>query len=174
MNAYINLISVHCSEVLLLGTFFLEILKQKTPSGVLPLDKVHRLLRRKGVGTIFDRQKVVIPVNIDNRHWVCYCVDHSSEAIYYYDSLTLPETPAGTLLSHYLDMEVQHLGLMGKRVYRRERAQCARQLNGNDCGVFALLNIRNCAMPEQIEVDQSLMPRLRRMITMELKRGRLS
>ena len=171
MNAYINLLSLRCPDVLLLNTFFIEILKQKYPS--IPLDKVHRILRRRGVDSIFDRQKVVIPVNIDNRHWVCYCVDHGREVVTYYDSLNLPEAGAGDVLLRYLHLEIEGMGLAGKPTYRRVRGDCAVQRSHHDCGVFALMNIRNCLLTSQVEVDQELMGRIRRMITMELKQGRI-
>ena len=177
MNAYINLIAGQTTEVLVMNTFFVEILRQKGPRGGFPLEKIHRILRRKGVNciqveSIFERQKVIIPVNIDNRHWVCYCIDHSSETILYYDSLNWKETSAGPLLSRYVAAELESLGAVGKREYEWVRAASAVQEEAGDCGVFALMNVRNASLREQVDVDQELMLRLRRMITLELKQGK--
>lgn len=177
MNAYVNLIAGQTREVLVMNTFFVEILRQKAPQGGFPLEKIHRILRRKGVNciqveSIFERQRVVIPVNIENRHWVCYCIDHSSETILYYDSLNWKETSAGLLLSRYITAELEYLGAVGRREYKRVRATAAVQEEAGDCGVFALMSVRNASLREQVDVDQELILRLRRMITLELQQGK--
>jgi len=177
MNAYLHLIASGTREVLVMNTFFVEILRQKGPGGGFQMEKIHRILRRKGVKCIqveslFERQKVIIPVNIENRHWVCYSIDHSSETIQYYDSLNWKESPAGPLLSRYVAAELEQLGAVGRRHYERIRVQSAVQEVAGDCGVFALMNVRNASLREQVDVDQELMVRLRRMVTLELRQGK--
>lgn len=169
INAYCNLIAGNTSEVVLMNSFFLPILQQ-TP--LISLTKIHKIIRRKGVESIFDRQKVVIPVNIRSAHWAIYCIDHNTETITNYDSLDWEDASISEVISRYISLEFEDLGTFTRKEYGRVKANAGVQVGTDDCGVFALLNARNCCFEGKIEVEQALIPMYRRLITLELKKGR--
>ena len=84
-------------RVLFMNTFFytkLTEINKKNPDGynykeVKRWTKPSRLASGglPGAQNIFEADKVIIPVNLNNTHWTCVCVNMKEKRIEYYDSL---------------------------------------------------------------------------------------
>ncbi|ORX66717.1 cysteine proteinase [Linderina pennispora] len=64
--------------------------------------RVRRWTRRIN---LFEKDMVVVPVNIDNRHWVCMVIDFRSKCITYYDSMLSGDYRRRDVLLNYLRQE---------------------------------------------------------------------
>ena len=170
VNSYGCLLSQLDDSILIHNSFFLTLLSQRTSSGAINLPKIDRIHKRKNVTSIFTKSKILIPVNINNAHWVCYCIDNQQHTITYYDSF--PHSQFNPLLSEYLEEELKRAPIPGVEAYTEEVAKCPQQQNGVDCGAFMLMNMRNC-VGKGVEVTQDVMQQVRRMIAWELILGRL-
>lgn len=169
VNSYGYLLSLVDSNVLIHNSYFFTLLGQKTSQGEINLQKVDRIHKRKKVDSVFTREKVLIPVNLNNAHWVCYCIDHSLKCITYFDSFAYSQF--SPLLSEYMQAELKRIH-SDTVAYTEEVAACPQQSNGVDCGAFMLMNMRNC-VGKQTQVEQQVMPQVRKMIALELKTGEL-
>ena len=113
---------------------------------------------------------MVIPVNINNSHWACYCIDHKKKAIIYYDSFAFAQF--NRTVAEYVEEELKRAHSETSS-YEEEIANCPQQENGVDCGVFMLMNVRNCTSDPPLEVSQSVIPNIRKMVALELKKASL-
>lgn len=170
VNSYGYLLSLVDKSVLVHNSYFFTLLGQRTPQGEINLQKIDRIHKRKKVESIFAAEKVLIPVNINNAHWVCYCIDHTLKTITYFDSF--PYSQFNPLLSEYMQAELKRTH-SETLAYTEEVAICPQQSNGVDCGAFMLMNMRNCVAGKQVHVEQEVMPQVRKMIALELKIGEL-
>ncbi|KAJ1952991.1 hypothetical protein EC988_003250 [Linderina pennispora] len=98
--------------------------------------RVRRWTRRIN---LFEKDMVVVPVNIDNRHWVCMVIDFRSKYITYYDSMLSGDYRRRDVLLNYLRQESED---KLKKPFDETgwATVCATDIptqgNGYDCGVF--------------------------------------
>ncbi|KAH6614008.1 hypothetical protein C7974DRAFT_321180, partial [Boeremia exigua] len=102
--------------------------------------KVERWASRAGLGGIqfLDAKVVLFPV-CDGSHWRLLAVKPQDRTIEYFDSLGWEGGRYVAKLGEYLQHELGE-GWRGEEWTVAPVQRSARQLNGSDCGVFALLN----------------------------------
>ena len=98
-------------------------------------------------GNIFHFQQAFIPINIENRHWVCVFISIETQKIVFYDSL-----PNSTLGEYYINIILKYLE--DKWNYKRMSGSFDTsswtkvslgnstnmlQTNCDDCGVYTLM-----------------------------------
>ena len=93
--------------------------------------------------------KIIIPINLNNAHWVLASLDMVKHEICYYDSFNHPMPPVIrenlTQALRYLDDD----GAGYEWTFRTEKSP--QQDNGFDCGVFTLKNIECILEGETID-----------------------
>lgn len=64
-----------------------------------------RHMRETAYQSMFDCDRVIVPINIGNLHWVCVGIDLQHQQIVYLDSLAGEESSILELLLQYMDDE---------------------------------------------------------------------
>ena len=138
----------HC-RVLLMRTYFYTKL---TSSGydyksVKRWTNKAKLLKKgfKNISNIFQLDKLIFPVHVNNMHWCCGVVDFKSKTISYFDSMNGPSSSFFNIITKYIIDEFQDKLKDDKTKYKLDlkqwkqenhRGKYPQQKNGFDCGVF--------------------------------------
>eukprot|EP00889_Picochlorum_renovo_P003502 jgi/Picre1/30532/NNA_005895.t1 len=108
--------------------------------------------------SILDCDRIIVPVNQSNMHWVCAVIDLENERLEYYDSLKGEDSECLTYLAQYLSDEFQNKRdekrldiLEWPKVYHKNIPQ---QQNGVDCGVFLVLFANYLSMAAKLNFTQ--------------------
>ena len=141
--------NINCNIHILNTYFFTKLLKS--------YDDVKRWtgknkFAKKGflhINSIFDLDKLIIPVNIDNKHWLCGCIDFKNKSIQYFDSINIRNSSLFfKTIQKYLINEFEDKLNNHKDRYDLDLTQwtqdnnCTKypkQKNGTDCGAFTLI-----------------------------------
>lgn len=131
---------------------------------------------------IFNRDKIFIPINITQRHWMIAVVFMQLKEIRYYDS------GSGTRANKYLNALMKWVideakFKYAKDVHRSEwkliyERNCPKQRNGFDCGMFTIMcadyltdNLELLEDPRGPARMQESMPHFRQKIALDILRG---
>ncbi|AAR26952.1 FirrV-1-E3 [Feldmannia irregularis virus a] len=87
------------------------------------------------------RAKILIPVNVDNNHWILVVVDNRKKTVTAYDSLGVSRRKVTSDIMLWLQKEYRHKKVPFNRAEWTTvtTGQCPTQNNGNDCGIFTLV-----------------------------------
>ncbi|KAL1409674.1 hypothetical protein Q8F55_003670 [Vanrija albida] len=182
MNFYAEMINtrakldkrpLHC-----MNTFFFE----KLSSVGYTEAKLARWTKRLKLD-IFALDKLLIPINHDNSHWVCAVINFKQRRIEYYDSLTDPDrrykvfkTLRGYLESEHKEKKGSPFDLSNWR--DQFDPNTPKQNNFTDCGVFACQTLESTArgrdlIKEKFEFNGNDMAFFRRLMLVEIASGEL-
>lgn len=106
---------------------------------------VNRWMKRAKVN-IAKTEKVLIPINVHQTHWVLGVIDLKNKKILYMDSLATNKTPHGeralTLMYDFVKGETNKQGVpeLAEGFEQEHLLNVPQQQNGSDCGVFTLMN----------------------------------
>lgn len=148
INAYLELISP-AGDIIVFNTFFYEILKGMYQSQQLDTNRIRRILRKKGISGFTECRVSVIPVNIKDYHWALVVIDNIAKTVFYYDSLNdnwseeIFDTISFCLNSELKDED-----------YNCKIADCPKQENGSDCGLFVLRTVECVINKEDVKFSQ--------------------
>ncbi|KAJ1880809.1 SUMO1 sentrin specific peptidase 1 [Coemansia sp. S17] len=134
--------------------------------------RVKRWTRRT---KLFEKDLVIVPVHL-GVHWCCAVVDFRAKTIVYYDALLGDNHECLRLLMAYLSEESEDK--LGKAFDQegwtmRCDKQIPQQLNGYDCGVFAITFAEYLSRDAPFSFSQANCPSLRRRVTYEIATGSL-
>ena len=114
---------------------------------------VQGVCRMNKVDSIYELDRLCMPYNIKNRHWVAICCDFHAIQITVVDSL--PDNdhlPALNRLKAFLESSA----CAGKKKwnwrFNIQAAAAYRQLNGFDCGLFTLAHVTLFALKQEIRL----------------------
>ncbi|CCE62705.1 hypothetical protein TPHA_0D00610 [Tetrapisispora phaffii CBS 4417] len=121
-------------NVVAFNSFFYENLFSKGYNGV------RRWMKRKKV-SISQLDKIIVPVNLHQTHWVLAVIDMQKKNISYVDSLSNgPTTNSYNILQslqqYVIEESNQQLGKDFKLVFEKS----PQQINSYDCGIYLCLN----------------------------------
>ena len=88
--------------------------------------------------SIFDLDLFIFPINLRNIHWSCGCIDFKNSLIMYFDSIPT----FGYMHTFFNTMHSWLVTLRRRRKWNFVKGVSGEQSNKNDCGVFALWNMR--------------------------------
>lgn len=144
IDAFLALVQIKNSEIFVFSTFFWE--KLNTGKDSYNFQGVRQWTRRKNVD-IFAKSLVLVPVNLNEVHWILAAVDFRDFTISLYDSSFRefadfhPHVVAQ--LNRYLADEFSEVRGPRKKLPALRWVPCSpslpQQLNDNDCGVFVCL-----------------------------------
>jgi hypothetical protein len=136
-------------------------------------EKVARWSKRKD---IFSLDMLLFPVHLGN-HWCLGIVNMKKKQLEYYDSLGGGNDECFAQMKLYLEGE--HLDKKKKPMDWSgwgpnvvNGPKMPRQLNGSDCGVFAAMFAESFSRDVYPSFSQSDMPNLRKLMTVELVKGK--
>ncbi|KAJ2505176.1 SUMO1 sentrin specific peptidase 1 [Coemansia sp. RSA 2052] len=124
---------------------------------------------------LFEMDLVVVPVHL-GVHWCCAVIDFRAKAVIYYDALLGDNQECLRLLMGYLhDESKDKLGTTFDDSGWTTRCdkQIPQQMNGYDCGVFAITFAEYVARDAPFSFSQANCPALRRRVTYEIATGSL-
>lgn len=96
---------------------------------------------------IFTKDRVLLPINMGNAHWVCAVINMRDCRFEYYDSMCMDNPKVFAVLEDYLaneyaDKKKDAFGPLDLRGWLRYTShQSPQQANGFDCGVFATMTV---------------------------------
>ncbi|KAJ7934836.1 cysteine proteinase [Mycena leptocephala] len=127
---------------------------------------------------IFVKDAVIIPINVDNAHWIVAVINFRLQRIEIYDSAHWDHTNVFYRLREHIDLEHQnkHNTDLDLTEWQDFTAPMPSQTNNHDCGVFALRAILHLASPfrylarsaRSLPFDQGDMPDLRERMVLEI------
>ena len=101
----------------------------------------------KGKNIFMDYSKLLVPINIDNVHWVLIVVYTRTREIVYFDSLSTSTSESSEkylrAMEDYLRAEISDKKLdfhLGEGWRKRVCNTTSQQSNGRDCGVHVCIN----------------------------------
>ncbi|EER35998.1 conserved hypothetical protein [Candida tropicalis MYA-3404] len=167
IDYYFNLIMNAHPDIFGWTTHFYTALESKGYTGV------QRWARRKKVN-LFEKSKVLVPVNISNTHWALAVIDNLEKTISYYDSLNTVGNPRAVQnLAIYMDGEANRLN-RDKITYELiPHVKSPQQKNGSDCGVFTCTAARYIAENKPLGYSQNDMKVIRRRMVYEILENKL-
>lgn len=130
---------------------------------------VQRWMKRAKVN-IATIDKILIPINVHQTHWVLGTVDFTKKKIFYMDSLTTRKTPHGEralkLMLEFVKGETTKQGVpqLAEGFDLEHLLSVPQQQNGYDCGVFTLLNALYISKNEPLTYQPSDATTFRRVI----------
>ncbi|KAL6941869.1 hypothetical protein ACO0QE_003030 [Hanseniaspora vineae] len=131
---YMKHIEAENKKTVCFNSFFFTALSQRGHKGVA------RWMKRKKAD-ICQLDKIFVPINVGQSHWVLGMIDIKNKKIVYTDSLcsSINEGVFSTLkiLQNYVIEESG--GKIGKD-FELELVSCPQQPNGFDCGIFVFMN----------------------------------
>lgn len=135
-------------------------------------DSVRRWTTRAKFGgkAILDMEKIFIPINKGNSHWVLAHVNPQTKTIEYFDSFHHPPGLAFNNIKKWLAGELKEAFVDSEWTLLEGRGP--QQLNGCDCGVFATTTAKMIVLgvdPMAYSADD--MPTQRRVMLAELLNG---
>ncbi|EGW34305.1 uncharacterized protein SPAPADRAFT_148983 [Spathaspora passalidarum NRRL Y-27907] len=165
IDYYLNLIMKDYPKVFAWTTHFYSNLETKGYKGV------ERWGKRKKLNP-FEKDMILVPVNISSTHWALTVIDNVKATITYYDSLdsqSIGNTAAVTNLNHYMNMEANRVGHAPvEYTLHPHHKQTPQQKNGYDCGVFTCTAAKFIASREGLRFGQRDMKIIRRRMTHEI------
>lgn len=176
LNFYFDLLNEHSEgKVYCWNTFFW--LKVSGNGTGYSYKAVSRWAAKRNLN-IFELDLMLVPMNIGGNHWALGVVDFVQYEIRYYDSLA-----AKTVHASFLDCMQQYLNDEWRRVNVNDSppefgpalANPPQQTNSYDCGVFTCMNAECLASGrEWIDFDQSMIPQLRKKMTLQILQNSLN
>jgi hypothetical protein len=132
--------SAKVPNMLVESSFLMEVLKD-TSNAEFTIQKWMKGLPRKGFSQYHDLDRLLLPYNIKETHWVAIVCDFQSQTITSFDSLVLNHHHALSNLKKFLE----HPLVCGAKpvnwtIIQRSDAKC-RQRNDFDCGVFTVVHL---------------------------------
>ena len=120
---------------------------------------------------VFAKDMILFPMNLNNAHWCCGCVNMKKKRFELYDSTGVHEHEFYGNMRAWLTMEAEkgeiELNLDEWTNYD-EDASIPRQENMHDCGVFAMFFLSCLALGKPFNFSQADMPVLRKRIAFEI------
>ncbi|KAL6454545.1 Senp1 Sentrin-specific protease 1 [Candida maltosa Xu316] len=167
IDYYFNLIMKEYPEVFGWTTHFYTALESRGYQGVA------RWAKRKKID-LFQKAKVLVPVNIANTHWALAVIDNMDRTITYYDSLNTVGNPQAVAnLATYMDGEAKRLGLEPITYDLIPHVTSPQQKNGSDCGVFTCTTARYISGDKKLNFSQDDMKVIRRKMVYEILENNL-
>ncbi|RCK62306.1 Sentrin-specific protease 2 [Candida viswanathii] len=167
IDYYFNLIMNAYPDVFGWTTHFYTALESKGYTGV------QRWAKRKKVN-LFEKSKVLVPVNISNTHWALAVIDNLEKTIAYYDSLNTVGNPrAVENLAAYMDGEAKRLSHEKVTYTLVPHVKSPQQKNGSDCGVFTCTAARYISGNKPLGYSQNDMKVIRRRMVYEILENKL-
>lgn len=131
-------------------------------------------LKQQGVGyeSILECDKIIVPIH-QPAHWTMAVINLRDQQLEYYDSLGGADSEVLDLLSRYIEDEAKdkqgkELDTSGwMRLFARN---IPRQMNGSDCGVFAIKYGEYCSRDAGFQFSQEDMPYFRQRIVADVMR----
>jgi len=161
------------------NSFFLSKLYKDT--GSYDYESVRRWTapgRLKAIGqtrkSILDCEKIIIPVNQSNVHWVLAVIDLKNKRFEYFDSLYGEDDACLDFLSQYLMDEFKNKRneerpdiLEWPKVYPKS---IPKQVNGYDCGVFLILFADYLSKSAKLDFSQKNIENFRVKLALDFSR----
>ncbi|WOO79693.1 Sentrin-specific protease [Vanrija pseudolonga] len=182
INFYVELINTRAKDdgrpLHCLNTFFYEKLSVAGYAGA----KLARWTKRMKLD-IFALDKLLIPINHGNSHWVCAVINFKQRRIEYYDSLAdsgrryeVFKTLRGYLQSEHQEKKGSSFDL--RKWEDQFDPDTPKQNNYTDCGVFACQTLESTArgrdlVKQKFEFDGDNMAFFRRLMVVEIASGAL-
>lgn len=161
IDYYINLIIMDNKQVFGWTTHFYSTLQSKGYQGV------SRWAKRKKVN-LFEKEIIIVPINISNYHWALAVVDNVEKRITYYDSIeSSGQSKVGHDLQDYMNNEAKRLGV-ASIAYECVQGKSPQQGNGSDCGVFTCTNAKLLSKRQKLSYSQKDMKIIRRRMVFEI------
>lgn len=164
IDFYINLI-VESTTTKVYGwtTHFYTTLLEKGYQGVARWAKRRKL-------NVFEKEIILVPVNIMNTHWALAVIDNINMKIEYYDSLSSPggNSTAVKVLANYMSQEATRLGRDPCSYQLSPNIKTPQQRNGSDCGVFTCTAARFILDNKPLSYSQNDMKTIRRQMVYEI------
>lgn len=137
--------------------------------------RVRKWPRRAGVD-VFLLDKVILPLNVNNTHWILAVVNLKARQLEYFDSLggrhpDVPDRLRRWLKEESLDKRGVELSLDG---WQDHQGSCPQQNNGIDCGVFVCRFAECAALDRPFDFSQRDIPNLRVLMTLQIVNTQLS
>jgi sentrin-specific protease 1 len=145
-----------------MNSFFFVTVSQEYLAEAVNTKKLERILRKRGLNTATTR--LIVPINLEQTHWLYCDVDLSGRTVTIYDSCELDTEPGGALalvLGNYFQIE-----------FRAEAGISPQQDNGFDCGVFMVMNLSLLAVGQPLDFSQEDIPRLRKVLAQRIVRSK--
>ncbi|KAI5950982.1 hypothetical protein KGF54_004056 [Candida jiufengensis] len=162
IDFYFNILMKENPKVFGWTTHFYSTLNQKGYQGV------QRWAKRKKLNS-FEKDKILVPVNISNTHWALSVIDNIKKTIVYYDSLSMSGNPqAVENLKMYMDKEAERLGCPAINYKLISHIDSPQQQNGSDCGVFTCTAAKYISKDEDLNYSQKDMKLIRRRMVYEM------
>jgi len=126
---------------------------------------------------IFSMDRVFIPINLNNTHWVLAVVDITQKEIHYYDSMSGGGTKYLDAILKWLADEAKEkkkmmLNTSEWSLFEREE-HVPQQMNGYDCGVFSIVLADFLSDRLPLRYSQDDMAEFRNKIAAAIRRGSL-
>lgn len=129
---------------------------------------------------VFGRDMILFPMNLNDSHWCCGCVNMKGKRFELYDSKGAHEHEFYGHMRKWLTMEAEKVTEKGGAPINlnewtnySEDATIPRQDNYFDCGVFAMMFMSDLALGKPFAFSQADMPALRKRIAFEIATGAL-
>lgn len=165
INSYLKLCKT-TENIMIFNTYFYQTLEtmQKTQWDKV---KLQRILRRAGLDKITAKAYLILPVNLNQMHWVVASINNSAKVIEFYDSMD------GSSMEKVCGLLEILLETLGIEAYDWESIATPRQDNGYDCGLFAIKTIQALAKNENFQFNGGDMKYYRKIMLAEIKEGKL-
>lgn len=162
IDFYLSMVTDQNKLVYCWTTHFFSTLKQKGYQGVA------RWAKRRKIN-LFEKDKVVVPINIMSTHWALAVVDNKKHTIGYFDSLASRGNIAAVeLLQTYMTKEAERLLLTPINYNLIAGEKTPQQQNGFDCGVFTCTVAKFVSRDQPLSFGQQDMRNIRRRMAYEI------
>lgn len=154
-------------KVYAMNTFFIPRILQSGHSGV------KRWTRKVD---IFSYDVIPVPVHVGGVHWCMAIIHLKNKTIKYYDSMGTPNNKVLIALESYLkdeSLDKKKKPLDTSEFKIENVADCPRQNNGSDCGVFSCMFAEYTCRNKEITFSQDNMEYFRRKMIQEICQGKL-
>lgn len=125
---------------------------------------------------IFAFDVIPVPVHVSNIHWCMAIISLKERYIRYYDSMGQPNKRVLDALEQYLrdeSMDKRKVALDMEGWRKENIADCPRQMNGSDCGVFSCMFAEYISRGHRVNFTQENMPYFRQKMILEICAGKL-
>lgn len=120
---------------------------------------------------VFERDMILFPMNLNDSHWCCGCVNMKKKRFELYDSMGIHEREFYGHMRKWLTMEAEKEKVainLDEWTDYDEDDTIPRQHNYFDCGVFALMFMSHLALGKPFAFSQADMPDLRKRMAHEI------
>jgi len=124
--------------------------------------------------SIFQMDRVLFPINIQNKHWSLIVVYMKERKIEYLDLLGYPSDEHMGNVAHYLDDHAKDQSLESPDAIHWERVvptNIPKQKDSFNCGIFALTYADYRCLGDDLPFSVEDMPRLRKKVAQEILIG---